>query len=98
VTDPVELSVGEDGMVTGEVAIALPPWSKATARNKALDAALAGPLHAICTRMHLVLAAAPSAYTVPRAGKGAEGMLVYDVRGMVEGDRIVPARRTAGAG
>jgi hypothetical protein len=96
VTGPIELSVGDDGMVTGEVAIALPPWSKAAARNKALDAALAGPLHAICTRMRLVLAASPSSYAVPRSGKGAEGMLMYDVRGMIEGDRIVPARGTVG--
>jgi hypothetical protein len=83
----------QDGLVTGEVAIALPSWSKAPARHRALDARLAGPFHEICTKLGLVLAAAPSSYASPRPGKAAPGTLVYDVRGLIEGDRIVPARR-----
>lgn len=93
-TTPPELRV-EEGHVTGEVAIALPPWSKAPARKRALDAALAASFHEICTRLHLVLAAAPSSYAMPRPGKSEDGTLLYDVSGLIEGDRIVPARRAA---
>ncbi len=83
----------EEKALIGEVAVALPSWSKAAERRQALDAALAGPLAELCAPLHLVLVAAPSAYASPRAGKSVGGRLGYDVNGLVEGDRIVPARR-----
>jgi hypothetical protein len=32
---------------------------------------------------------------MPRPGKSEDGTLLYDVSGLIEGDRIVPARRAA---
>ena len=54
-----------------------------------------GRIDPIFTRLHLVLAAAPSSYAMPRPGKSEDGTLLYDVSGLIEGDRIVPARRAA---
>ena len=83
--------VAEGEKVTGTVAVpALPGWSHA-AREAAIEAALAGPLHDAAAALGVVLAAAPAKYTKERPGRDAEGRLVLEVAGQVEGDRLMPA-------
>jgi hypothetical protein len=88
--------VAENGRVTGTIAVpAKPGWSHAE-REQAVEAALTDALHAAAAELGVVLAAAPAKYTKERPGRDAEGRVVMEVAGRVEGDRLVPAvSRTA---
>lgn len=95
--DRVESLTAKDGVVTGVVVIASPPWEKAATRTRSLDAVLAGPLTDLAEKLGRTLSAAPSRYAFPRTGaalKSDDGGLVYDLSGRVEGEMIVPSRPT----
>ena len=81
--------------IVGELALALPPGTTATVRDRALDALLVVRLEATAAELDLVLAAAPSRFATPRNGKDEAGRTVFDVRGRTEGDRLVPVRKVA---
>jgi len=83
--------VAEGGRVTGTIAVpAKPGWSHAE-REEAIEAALDDALAAAAAELSVVLAAAPVKYTKERPGRDAEGRVVLEVAGRVEGDRLVPA-------
>lgn len=83
--------VGKNGRVTGTIAIApRPGWSHAD-REQAIEAALSEKLFAVAEELGVVLATSPAKYTKERPGRDAEGRLVLEVAGRVEGDRLVPA-------
>lgn len=83
--------VAANGAVTGTIAVpAKPGWTQQD-REQAIDAALDERLHAAADELGVVLAAAPAKYTKERPGRDAEGRLVLEVAGRVEGDRLVPA-------
>ena len=96
--DRVESLTAHDGVIPGVVIISSPPWERAATRTRNLDATLAGPLTDLAEKLGRTLSAAPSRYAFPRTGaamKSADGGLVYDLSGRVEGEMIVPARPTS---
>jgi hypothetical protein len=78
------------GGVTGEVALAIAPGTRADAQRDALETALSGPLTEAAARLDLVLAARPSAFAAAQPGKDEQGRTRFLVRGRMEGDRLVP--------
>jgi hypothetical protein len=82
--------VAEGGSVTGTIAIKLEPGATSQEREKAIEAAL-DQLDAAAEELGVVLAASPAKYTKERPGRDAEGRMVLEVAGRVEGDRLVPA-------
>ena len=95
--DRVESLTAKDGVITGVVIIASPPWEKAATRTRNLDSVLAGPLTDLAQKLGRTLSAAPSRYAFPRTGealKSVDGGLVYDLSGRIEGEMIIPARPT----
>lgn len=83
--------VAEGGSVAGTIAITLPPGATSQQREKAIEAALDEQLDAVAEKLGVVLAASPAKYTKERPGRDAEGRMVLEVAGRVEGDRLVPA-------
>lgn len=79
---------GDD--VIGVVAVSIPPGSSKDARASAIDDALTPHLARLAEEASLVLAADAHSFARERPGRDAEGRTVLDVRGRVEGDRIVP--------
>jgi len=90
VSEPL-LTIEKNG-VTGEIAIAVAPGTKAHARDRALDAALSAALSDAAASLDVVLAAAPSAFAFQQPGKDEEGRTRFTISGRIEGDRLVPAR------
>jgi hypothetical protein len=91
----VELRI-EGKVVSGEIALAIAPGTKAAAQRRALDGVLAIPLAAAAEKLGAVVAASPSAFVTQEPGKDAEGRTRFRVRGRVEGDRLLPARPARG--
>ena len=83
--------VADDGDVFGSIVVSVPPGAGTNARQAAIEAALAGQLHALARELGLVLAARPVNYTRERPGRDPEGRVVLIVEGRTEGDRLVPA-------
>lgn len=79
---------GDD--VIGVVAVKIPPGSSKDARASAIDDALTSHLSRVAEEASLVLAADAHSFARERPGRDGEGRTVLDVRGRVEGDRIVP--------
>ena len=93
--DRIEGLRAEGGMMLGTAIVGVPSWANAAARAAALDRLLAAPLAEFATTVQRTLVAAGHRYAFPRAGrdaKGADGGLVYDLRGRFEGESIVPSR------
>jgi len=83
--------VAEKGRVAGTIAVpAKVGWSQQE-RESAIDAALDDPLSEAAMELGVVLAASPVKYTKERPGRDAEGRMVLEVAGRVEGDRLTPA-------
>jgi len=78
--------------VLGSLALTIAPGTKAAARDRALDGALARPLADAAAKLSVVLAAAPSTFAFQQPGKDDRGRTRFLVSGRVEGDRLVPAR------
>ena len=87
--DPLDI---QGQLVTGEVAIDVPPGTIAQARDRALDAALAGPLNDAAENLGAVLAAPPHRFAQVLPGKDESGLTRFAVRGRAEGGRLVPER------
>lgn len=83
--------VAANGRVTGTVAVAARPGWTQPERERAVEEALSEGLNAAAGELGVVLAAAPARYTKERPGRDAEGRIVLEVAGRVEGDRLVPA-------
>ncbi|MFO0615531.1 MAG: hypothetical protein U0414_23255 [Polyangiaceae bacterium] len=79
---------GED--VVGVVAVKLAPGVSKVERTKAIDDALTPHLSKVAEEASVVLAADAHKFTRERPGRDGEGRTVLDVRGRIEGDRIVP--------
>ncbi|MGZ3422524.1 MAG: hypothetical protein ACXVEF_25495 [Polyangiales bacterium] len=79
--------------VVGEIAMTVPPGTVAAERDRAVDALLGPPLHELARGRGVVVAASASAFAKPRDGKDDTGRMHFDVRGRVEGDRLVPVRK-----
>jgi hypothetical protein len=86
----LRLEETDDG-ITGEVALAIAPGTRADAQRGALEAALSGPLSDASARLGVVLAARPGAFVSAKPGKDEQGRTIFVVRGRKEGDRLVPA-------
>jgi hypothetical protein len=82
----------EERELRGELVLALEPGTVAGLRDRAIDRIVAAPLEAIAEAHGAVVAAAPSAFAHPRPGKDDEGRTVFDLRGHLEGDRLLPRR------
>ncbi|APR82315.1 Hypothetical protein A7982_07664 [Minicystis rosea] len=83
--------VAQNGRVTGTILVkAKGGWSHQE-REQAIDTALTDQLNEAVESLGVVLAAAPAKYTKERPGRDAEGNLVLEVAGRVEGDKLVPA-------
>lgn len=90
-TGSVHGLIAADGRVTGTIALAAKPgWSQKD-REAAIEAALEKALFAAAEELAVVLATEPVKYTKERPGRDTEGLLVLEVAGRVEGDRLVPA-------
>lgn len=76
--------------VVGIVAVKLAPGISKDARAHAIDDVLTPHLTAVAEQATVVLAADAHKFTLERPGRDAEGRTVLDVRGRLEGDRIVP--------
>ena len=81
--------------VIGEIALEIGPATTAAERDRLLDKALTEPLSDIAKETGTMLAATPHRYAKAKPGKDAEGLTRFSVRGVVEGDRLVPAHRKA---
>ena len=79
--------------VVGELSLLVPPGMIAADRDRGVDAILGPPLHELARGRGVVVAAAASAFARPRDGKDDQGRTHFDVRGRVEGDRLVPVRK-----
>ncbi len=77
--------------IVGLVAIRLAPGTGSDARAHAIDDVLATDLDDCARELGGVLAASPNRYARERPGRDAEGRTVLEVRGRLEGDRVVPA-------
>ncbi len=93
---PVALTVHGKNVV-GEVAIEVGPATLAGERDRLLDQVLTGPLADLAKELDTILAAAPHRYARPNPGKDANGLTRFTVRARVEGDRLVPDVKGAGA-
>lgn len=82
----------KDQLVTGEIAIDVPPGTTAQVRDRALDAALSGPLSDAAEQLGAVVAAPPHRFAHPLPGKDEAGLTRFTVRGRAEGGRLVPER------
>jgi hypothetical protein len=80
--------------VRGTIAVRIPPGGSSEHRLQLLDEVLTEQLDAVVSDLSVVLAAAPVKYVRERPGRDAEGQTIFDVDGLVEGDRLVPAVRT----
>jgi len=83
--------VADGGSVAGTIAIVIKPGATSQEREKAIEAALDEQLNAAAEELGVVMTAAPAKYTKERPGRDAEGRMVLEVAGRVEGDRLVPA-------
>lgn len=83
--------------VTGELSLVVQIGQKAPSINAALDRALRVVLIDAATSMGVVVAAAPHKFAKPLPGRDEAGRVRYAVRGLREGDRLVPAHRAAKA-
>jgi len=83
----------EGAEVRGEVLLLVAPGTLKKAQDRALDDALRGPMNDAAESLGVLLAASPSSYSRPLPGKDEEGRTRFEVRGRVEGDRLVPIRR-----
>ena len=84
----------QEQVVSGEIAIEVPPGTTAQARDRALDAALTDPLGDAAERLGAVVAAPPHRFAHPLPGKDEAGRTRFVVRGRAEGGRLVPERGT----
>ncbi|MBI2390369.1 MAG: hypothetical protein HYV09_12335 [Deltaproteobacteria bacterium] len=82
----------EGKLLVGELALELPPGTTAGVRDKSIDALLGDRLIDAAASVDAVVAAAASAFAFPRPGKDPKGRTVFDVRGRIEGDRLLPSR------
>ena len=83
--------LGDNGKVTGTVAVPVKPGAGREERERAIEEVLDAQLQAAADELGVVLAARPAAYTKERPGRDAEGRTVLEVAGRVEGDRLMPA-------
>lgn len=90
-TGSVHGLVENDGKLTGTILVTPKPGWTQQQREAAIEAALDQPLTEAIKGLGVVLAAAPVKYTKERPGRDAEGRIVLDVGGRVEGDRLTPA-------
>ena len=74
----------------GTMGVLLPPGTSSEDREKRIHAALGGPLTDAALDLGAVLAADPINYVRERPGRDPEGLTVLEIRGKVEGDRLVP--------
>lgn len=81
--------------VRGTIAVRIPPGGSSEQRLLLLEEVLTQQLDAVVTELGVVLAAGPVKYVRERPGRDAEGQTIFDVDGLVEGDRLVPAVRSA---
>ena len=84
----------QEQVVTGEIAIEVPPGTTAQVRDRALDAALTGPLGDAAESLGAVVAAPPHRFAHPLPGKDEAGRTRFAVRGRAEGGRLIPERMT----
>jgi hypothetical protein len=77
----------------GELALDLPPGTTAAVRDQAIDEQLNERLTDEAARLHVAVAAAPSRFAHPRNGKDAQGRTLFELRGRIEGDRLLPVRK-----
>ena len=82
----------EGDMISGELALDLPPGTTAAARDRALDTILAGRLTELAAARGVVLSAPASSFAFQSPGKDDQRRTRFVVRGRVEGDRLLPAR------
>jgi hypothetical protein len=90
-TGQVHGLVVRDDEVVGSVAVKIPGGSSQEARAKLVDAAVVEALADKAASIGAIVAAAPGRFTRERPGRDDEGRTVLDVRGRLEGDRLVPA-------
>ncbi len=86
-----ELRVEGDA-VTGEIALAIAPGTRADVQDRAIDDALADAFHALAVELGVTLTAPPSRFAMPLDGRDEGGCVRFVVRGRLEGDRLVPVR------
>jgi len=77
--------------VVGTIAVTIKPGASRRTREGAVREALAADLSKACEALGVVAVATPISYTKERPGRDAQGRTVFDVRGAVEGDVLVPA-------
>jgi len=82
----------QEQVVIGEIAIEVPPGTTAQVRDRALDAALTGPLGDAAESLGAVVVAPPHRFAHPLPGKDEAGRTRFAVRGRAEGGRLVPER------
>lgn len=87
--------VVQGNRVAGTLAVRVPPGSSQEARLQLIEDALTEPMTAATEELGVVLSATLSRYVRERSGRDSEGRTVFDVEGVVEGDVLVPAVRTA---
>ncbi|KYF65497.1 MULTISPECIES: hypothetical protein [Sorangium] len=83
--------LAQEGVVSGSVAVAIPPGTPSGERARIVEAAVAAELTGVARELGVVLAAPADRYTRERPGRDAEGRTILDVAGHVEGDVLMPA-------
>lgn len=86
--------VVEDEHVRGTIAVRIAPGGSSEQRLRLIEEVLTEQFDAVVSELGVVLAATPVKYVRERPGRDAEGQTIFDVDGLIEGDRLVPAVRT----
>jgi hypothetical protein len=76
----------------GEIALDLSPGTTAATRDKAIESLLGPRLDALANEVTAVVAAAASAFAFQEPGKDEQKRTRFTIRGLLEGDRLVPQR------
>lgn len=82
----------EGKALVGELAVDVPPGTTAAARDKAIVALLGPRLQALANEAGIVVGAAASSFAFPEPGKDEQKRTHFTVRGVIEGDRLIPQR------
>jgi hypothetical protein len=87
-----ELTVEGEEM-SGEIALTIPPGTRASDVEKMLVEALKDEIYRVADELEVIVSAHPTKYARQLPGRDEEGRTRYQVRGRREGGKLVPAIR-----
>ena len=89
-----ELTVEGEEM-SGEVALSIPPGTRASEVERLLVEALKDELYRVADELEVIVSAHPTKYARQLPGRDEEGRTRFQVRGRREGGKLIPSVRGA---